>query len=284
MRRRSAPVKAPFSWPNSSDSSRFSRDGGAVDGQERRLGAGAVLVDGAGDQLLAGATLARDQHGYVLGGDAADGLVHLAHRRAAPHDGFALDVVVRRRLRDDGRLAHQAGDLQGLADHPVQLLHVERLEQVIVSPLPHRLDGGVRRPRQGDKHDRDAGVKGADLVQDLQARLVRQAQVEENYIRGRGRDALEALAPRVGDLDAVCGGGEEVAHLLRQQLRVIIDEQQVGHDALPFNAPDNARRCLPGIVFAILRVGPTRLVREEVHFRRTSVPAAPGATRAALAQ
>jgi hypothetical protein len=34
------------------------RDGGAVEGQEGRLGTGAVLVDGAGDQLLAGAALA----------------------------------------------------------------------------------------------------------------------------------------------------------------------------------------------------------------------------------
>jgi hypothetical protein len=43
--------------------------------------------------------------------------------------------------------------------------------------------------RQGDKHDRDAGVNGANLIQDLQARLVWQAQIEENDIRGRGRDA-----------------------------------------------------------------------------------------------
>ena len=53
-------------------------DGGAVDGQERRLGPQAVLVDGAGDQLLAGAALAGDQDGDVLGRDAADRLVDLA--------------------------------------------------------------------------------------------------------------------------------------------------------------------------------------------------------------
>ena len=139
-------------------------DGRAVEGQERCLGAGAVLVDGAGDQLLAGAALAGDQHGKGLVGDAADRLEDLLHRRAAAHEGLAREVVVRRRLRDDGRLAHQACHLQGLADHPAQLLHVERLEQVVVRPLPHRLDGGIRRPRQGDEHDRDAGVewRGSD--------------------------------------------------------------------------------------------------------------------------
>src|SRR5437868_6937778 len=42
------------------------RDGRAVEGQERRLGPWAVLVDGAGDDLLAGAALPRDQHGKGL--------------------------------------------------------------------------------------------------------------------------------------------------------------------------------------------------------------------------
>src|SRR6516164_5835245 len=209
------------------------RDGGAVEGQERCPGAGAMLVDGAGDQFLAGATLPRNQHGKGLVGDTADGLVRFLHPRAGADDGFAGEFFVRRRLRDHGWLAHQAGDLQGLADYPVQFLHIERFEQVVVSPVPHRLDGRVGRPDHGDKHDRDAGVNGADLVQDLQARLVRQAQVEENDIRGRRPNALEALATRVGDLDSVFGGGEAVADLLREQVRVIIDQQQVGHGWRP---------------------------------------------------
>ena len=135
--------------------------------------------------------------------------------------------------RDDGRLAHQPGDLQCLADHSAQLLQVERLEQVVVGPLPHRLDGRIGRPGQGDEDDRDAGVDGADLFQDLQAGLVGQAQVEENDVGRRGRDALEALRTRIGDLDSVCGGREDVAHLLREQPRVVVDEQQVGRGAFP---------------------------------------------------
>src|SRR5262249_57572151 len=79
------------------------RDGGAVEGQERRLGPGAVLVDGAGDQLLAGAALAGDQHGDVLSRDAADGLVDLAHGGAGADDG-AGPLRGPRALRDDRRL------------------------------------------------------------------------------------------------------------------------------------------------------------------------------------
>ena len=100
----------------------------------------------------------------MAGSDAADRLIDLAHRRASPHDGLALLVVIRRRLRDDSRLAHQACHLYGLVDDVVQFLHIERLEQIVVSALPHRLDCGIRGPRERDKHDRDAGVDGANLA------------------------------------------------------------------------------------------------------------------------
>ena len=181
------------------------RDGRAVEGQERRLGSGAVLVDGAGDQFLAGAALAGDQHRHVLGGDAADGLVDLAHGRAGADDG-AVHVRVRRGLGDHGRLAHPPGHFQRLADHPPQLVQVERLEQVVVGALLHRLDGRVRRLGQGDEDDRDARVDLADLLVDLQAGLVGQAQVEENDIGRLGTDPLEPFGAGAGHLDPVIGG------------------------------------------------------------------------------
>src|SRR5206468_5079144 len=59
------------------------RDGCAVEGQEWGLSAGAVLVDSAGDELLAGATLPGDQRGKGLVGNTTDGLVRFLHPRAA---------------------------------------------------------------------------------------------------------------------------------------------------------------------------------------------------------
>ena len=96
------------------------RDGRTVQRQERRLGPRAVLVDGAGDQFLAGAAFAGNQHGDALAGDAADRLVDLAHGGAGADDG-AVHVGVRGGLRDDGRLAHAPGHFEGLADDPPQL-------------------------------------------------------------------------------------------------------------------------------------------------------------------
>src|SRR5215210_3165684 len=65
-----APVKAPLVWPKSSDSSSVS--GTAVDGDEGAVGAGAVVVDGARDQLLARARLAVDEDVRVRGRDLLD--------------------------------------------------------------------------------------------------------------------------------------------------------------------------------------------------------------------
>ena len=58
-----APVNAPFSWPNSSLSSRVSRQRRAVDRHERLGRARALRVDRARGDLLAGAALAEQQHG-----------------------------------------------------------------------------------------------------------------------------------------------------------------------------------------------------------------------------
>jgi hypothetical protein len=95
--------------------------------------------------------------------------------------------------------------------------------------LPHRFDGRIGRPDHGDQYDRDAGVDLAELPQDVQAGLVGQAQVEENGVWPNVGDTLQALGARVGDLDPVGGGREDVAHLVREQAWVVIDQKQAGH-------------------------------------------------------
>ena len=81
-----APVKAPFSWPNSSDSSTSRGRAPQWMGTNGRVGALRALVDRARHQLLAGAALAEDQHGGVRRRHALHHAQHLLHARAPGED------------------------------------------------------------------------------------------------------------------------------------------------------------------------------------------------------
>src|SRR5690606_11057478 len=64
-------------------------EGGAVDGDERARAARAAVVDGAGQQLLAGAGLAGDEHGGARAHRAAGEREQLAHGGARGDEAVA---------------------------------------------------------------------------------------------------------------------------------------------------------------------------------------------------
>ena len=120
---RLAPVNAPRSWPNSSDSDQLLGNRRAVDRDERLRRARAAPVDGARHQLLADAALALDQHAQVVVGEHHDALEEFL-RRGTLADQLAdrrrrcvvfcdrrHRIAVRRRVQ---RALQQAADLRQL--------------------------------------------------------------------------------------------------------------------------------------------------------------------------
>ncbi len=152
-------------------------------------------------------------------------------------DDGAIHVRVGRGLGDHGRLAHAPGHFQRFADHAPQLMQVERLEQVVVGALLHRFDGRIRRLGHGDEDDRDPRVDAADLLVDLEPGLVGQAQVEQNDIGRCWHRFVDPFGAGAGHLDPVTGGGKRLPHLLRDQDRVVVDEQHMGHGRLHLGRP-----------------------------------------------
>ena len=117
----SAPVNAPFSWPNSSDSSRSAVNAAVLSATKALVDARAVPMQRARDELLARAGLAGDQHRHAGAREAADGAEHLLHRaspgRAAPGCCGALDLRVhghRRLLRGPAHQVDRLVDVEGL--------------------------------------------------------------------------------------------------------------------------------------------------------------------------
>ena len=108
---------------------------------------------------------------------------------------------------------------------------VEGLKQAVVGAQLHRLDdrAGARVP--GDANDRGGGVDVANLLEDLQARLVRQPQVQNDHV---GRMAAGMVGPdcaRLGEGQLVRRPGEGVAPLLRRQPQVLADDKHLGRSS-----------------------------------------------------
>jgi hypothetical protein len=97
-------------------------------------------MDGARRQLLAGPRFARDQHGAVGGGDAVEHRADLLHGRALPHQIVETRVLLEFPL-EQGVLPLELAALQGVLEDDPHLLHVERLDDVVVGAEFQGLDG-----------------------------------------------------------------------------------------------------------------------------------------------
>ena len=110
-----APVKAPRTWPKSVDSSSVSGTLAQFSLTKARCAARAVGVDGAGDELLAGAALADDEDGDVAAGDAVDEAQQLAHRLAAAGDLVVADSAFSRAVAGELELGARDVELRSRA-------------------------------------------------------------------------------------------------------------------------------------------------------------------------
>ena len=174
---------------------------GAVDGDERKAGARAQLVDGLRDQLLAGARLAGDEHRRRGRRRLLDHLIDLAHLGAVA-DERAERAVLAQLAAQRLHLAHRLEPLDDLVEQDLQPLNVDRLGQVVVGAFLHRLDRGVDGALRGQQQRRHVG---ADLRQRAQQREpvhARHHHVGDDDRRTERRDLLErffAVARRLGD-------------------------------------------------------------------------------------
>ena len=190
-----------------------------------RLTSGAAAraggVDGLGHQLLAGAALAGDEHGFRGGGDLGNPRPQGLHPRTrADH---LRRLAGPRRLRAGGLLQKPAV-ANRLCHQPLDLIHVEGLLDVIEGPVPHRLDRRVDGGVGGD-HDHLGPVAALlELNDELQPAHPRHLQVGDDAIVALLLDDLQGLAGARAAGDAVAGLAEDVGHRLAG-LAVVVDDQ-----------------------------------------------------------
>ncbi len=161
-------------------------NGRGVQGDEGLSRARAVIVQSARNQLLARAGLAGDQDGHAGSGKASDRAEDLLHGRCAAQQFRNLG-----RRRITAALATLGVGDRRAPDQGDRLIDVERLRQIFERAA---FVGGYRASEVGMRRhddDRQRGPGIADLLQQLQARLARHADIGEQDIRGFTAERLQ---------------------------------------------------------------------------------------------
>ncbi len=180
--RADAPVNAPFSWPNSSVSSSVLRNRRAVDRDKRTVGARAERVQRAGEELLAGAALAFEQHRRV------------GRRRTVKRDGDGGELRIftdnlrrasaLRELRfEQDVFGRQPALRERALDHQQQVIGVDRLGQEIERAFLHRRHRVLNAAERRHHDDRQLGIELLGRAQHAEAVAVGQPQIGEDDAR-----------------------------------------------------------------------------------------------------
>jgi hypothetical protein len=228
MRRSTASVKAPRSWPKSSLSISVSGIAAQLtaNGDEGPLAARAEVVDGVRGELLAGPALAADQHGGSGDGDAAEGVEDFLHGLAATQQipEALLPLDARAQSRD---LVLESPPLEQLTDLDAQGLHLEGFGDVVRRSALHGLDGAGDGLGCSEDHDRRRDRLLGDLLEQGQSAAAGHDEVEQDQVRRSFGDRAQRL------VDAP--GGRHLAVVLEEHPQrclhsgLVVDHEDAGH-------------------------------------------------------
>ncbi len=213
--------ESPFHMPEQLRFQQVLGDGGAVDGDEGLVAPGAGPVDGARQQLLAGARLAVDEHTRVAGGHQARLGEHRFHLRAAGDDARAPGGVF-----FVWSLVHPA-EGQGLLDLGQELLAVEGLGEEAEHAAVGGLDGVGDSTVGGEDDDRQGRVFLVDGMEQGYAIHTRHAQVGDHQVGAEHRDFHQGLLGAVRHRHVVTGVTQAQVEQA-QEIGVVVDDEDPG--------------------------------------------------------
>jgi hypothetical protein len=198
-------------------------DGRAIQLDEGLLAPRREGVDGARDQLLAGAALPRDEDAALRGGRHLHQLIDPPHgSRAADH---AVSGAVRHRF--EVLLASRKRRLQDAVHDLEEALTRDRLLEEVGRPRAHGLHGVGDGSHARDDHDGRAWRFALKLPQDVDAGTVREAQVQQDRPRASLTEYPQAFSDRGGGHRPVTTGLEQLDAQLPYQV-IVVDDQDRG--------------------------------------------------------
>ena len=196
------------------------RQRGAVDEDERLVRPRAALVDEAGDEFLARAAFAFDQDGHVAARDFLRHADHATHGLVVADQQAGLGALL-----EPGAqglvLCNNGLEFQRLGDEDPQSPHVERLRQVIVGALLHRLDGVFDRAVRCHQNEQRVAADLARLLEQLEAAHARHAHVSEDEVVGMAGGEGQRGGCVVGCVDRVAFAPQRLLHPGAQSALII---------------------------------------------------------------
>ena len=163
-------------------------EGGAVDLDEGALAAGGAVVDGAGDELLADAGLAPDEDGGIGVGDLIDHFLDGLHARAVLEHPVVLgaaplELAPQHLLPEMLDFPLKCGLFQHILDRAADVVTLQRLGQKIAGSSFHGLDDRPGLTERGDHDHGGTRTRFSHALEERQAVLSAQADVEEHHRR-----------------------------------------------------------------------------------------------------
>ncbi len=201
------------------------RQGGAVDGDEGMVPARPLEMDGPGGHLLARPALPRDEHGRVGRGHLLDEDIDLLHRPALA-DHMLEPVAVLEVPLEEHVLLLEAPRGQPPADDDLQLLDVERLDDVVERPRLEGLDGLGDAAVSGDQDDREVGQVLPGVAEDVHAVGAGHLDVGDDKVYLLLGQDLEAPGRRQGRLDRIALLLEDDREQIEEAFFVVDDQDR----------------------------------------------------------
>ena len=223
----SAPVNAPRTCPNSSDSASASGIAAMLTTTNGAGPAMARAVDHPRDDLLAGAGLAADEHARLGARDLIHALEDLLHRRVLADDGDAGSLT---RAPARGRLG--AGEL---AHHRVlEDRDVERFRDHVGGAHAQRFDGVGDGALLAEHDRRDRRAARARLLQDRDPVGAGQMHIRHAELERAGAQERDRVGAVV-DGDRLVTEGLDQTNEPRVNRGIVVDQQNGAlHESLTF--------------------------------------------------
>ena len=205
--------------------------GAAIKSDERPPGPGAESMHHAGDQFLASARFARNQHRAVSAG-------HLVHHGLDHSNTPAFTDQDRRR-----GLGVMLGDLlnrgfhlalgKGIGHFPAQLIRIERFGQIVECTLFGGFHGAVNGRESGNEDEIDLRKAAANFPHKLQPAQLRHFYIADDQIAGGAQQMIFGIMRIAESRNLVALLFQNPTNLFEGNRFVIHDHYFFGHPYQP---------------------------------------------------